>query len=982
MNLSVNAFVGREQEFAALSAALDDALSGQGRLVMLAGEPGIGKTRIAQELAAIAKARGFQALWGHCYEGEGAPPYWPWVQVIRSYADDSDAETLRLEMGSGAAAIAQIVPRVAERLPDMKPLPALDPEQARFRLFDSIAAFLNSAAKRHPLTLVLEDLHWADRPSLLLLEFIAREMANSRILLIGTHRDVGLSRQHPLSETLGGLGREKLFQRSVLRGLAHDDVGSLMQATLGKEPPPALVDAVYAQTGGNPFFVSEVARLLAQEGTPGAAAIRVPEGVREAIGRRLSRLSQGCDRTLTVASVIGREFELEQLERLVEDMSGEQLLEVMEEALAARVIEELPQSAGRYQFSHALMQQTIASGLSAARRARLHGQIAEALEDLYGARANDHADELAYHFLRGNVLQKAADYSLKAGDRAYAVYAWEQAIAFYETAMELLERLEAEPRQRAELLEKLARAAAMSGGSKTKDFPAYSERALSLYEALGDHKKTGSVHLQAARLLVFGDWETAHSHALKAVALLEPEGESSQLAGAYVHTGHTAAHLSGPISGAIALMEKGLALAERLGSVAEATNATNYLAHALVYHAGELKRGIELHHKCWEVAREKDAPVAAVSVAFLLSTAYVLLRDVDGSILWAERGIEAADEARIISRKIQAYLHIGQASILRGEVRRALMGLEMAQETARKIGVEVSHLAHPSILAPALVCFYLGDWEKAEAELLKCLESAKQTHTVAVTHTASCALGELYMEAGDFAGAKRYLMEAATVSEARGEKPLEIAPRTLLVQIAARSSELDDAAVHLRRAQEIVSNGEDWRGLAAEIHMAEGVLATAEERWQDAEAAFQKATEINRQYHLPYYEAKCLMEWGQMRLSRNDRGDRQQGMALLDQALGIFQDIQASKMVEKAIALKEHLEAQPTKAPQYPDGLTGREVEVLRLIAAGRTNQEIGNALFITLNTVARHVSNIFAKTGAANRVEAATYAGRHGLIS
>ncbi|MGH2543220.1 MAG: ATP-binding protein, partial [Ardenticatenaceae bacterium] len=193
MNPSINAFVGREQELAALGAALDDALSGQGRIVMLVGEPGIGKTRIAQELAAIANARGFQALWGHCYEGEGAPPYWPWLQVLRALVQQTDAETLRSEMGGGAAAINQIVPQVAERLLDMKPLPALDPEQARFRLFDSITTFLKSAAKRQPLTLVLEDLHWADHGTLDLLLHVSRNLVGSgpgaRLLIVGTYRD-------------------------------------------------------------------------------------------------------------------------------------------------------------------------------------------------------------------------------------------------------------------------------------------------------------------------------------------------------------------------------------------------------------------------------------------------------------------------------------------------------------------------------------------------------------------------------------------------------------------------------------------------------------------------------------------------------------------------------------------------------------------------------------------------------------------------
>ncbi len=181
-------FVGRQHEIGELSAALDEALSGQGRMVMLVGEPGIGKTRTAQELAALAEHRGAQVLWGRCHEGEGAPPYWPWIQAIREYAGYREPERLLSEMGPGAADIAEIVSAVGEKLPDLEPAPVLEPEQARFRLFDSITTFLKTASQNQPMVLVLDDLHWADRPSLMLLEFLAPELARSRLLVLGTYR--------------------------------------------------------------------------------------------------------------------------------------------------------------------------------------------------------------------------------------------------------------------------------------------------------------------------------------------------------------------------------------------------------------------------------------------------------------------------------------------------------------------------------------------------------------------------------------------------------------------------------------------------------------------------------------------------------------------------------------------------------------------------------------------------------------------------
>ena len=233
-------FVGRQRELGELTSALDDAIAGRGRLVMLVGEPGIGKTRTARELSTIAEQRGAQALWGRCYEGEGAPPYWPWVQPIRAYVQQAEAERLRSAMGPGAADIAEIVPEVKDRLPDLEPPSALDsPESARFRLFDSVTNFLKRASENQPLVLVLDNLHWADRSSLLLLEFLTQEIGSSRLLVLGTYRDVDVSRHDPLSQALGNLIREQSFHRVQLRGLSQKEVEQFAETVTGAGLAPA-----------------------------------------------------------------------------------------------------------------------------------------------------------------------------------------------------------------------------------------------------------------------------------------------------------------------------------------------------------------------------------------------------------------------------------------------------------------------------------------------------------------------------------------------------------------------------------------------------------------------------------------------------------------------------------------------------------------------------------------------------------------------
>ncbi len=371
-------FVGRQREMGELKAALNDAMSGQGRLVMLAGEPGIGKTRTAQELAGNAETLGAQVLWGRCYEEEGAPPYWPWVQPIRSYVQQRDAERLRSEMGPGVADIAEIVPEIRHRLTDLETPPSLEPEQARFRLFDSITTFLKTASQQQPMVLVLDDLHWADRASLQLLQFLAREMGESRILIVGTYRDVELSRQHPLSETLAQLTRQPVFRRELLRGLSQEDTKRFIETTAGIEPDRGLVDTILAHTEGNPFFMSEVVRLLAERRELMSGDIQglgIPEGVRDVVGQRLNLLSEQCNQMLTIASVIGREFGFNLLCKVSERIPENHLLEAIDEAVGARLIEDVPGGRELYQFSHALIQQTLVEDLTTSRRVRLHARI-------------------------------------------------------------------------------------------------------------------------------------------------------------------------------------------------------------------------------------------------------------------------------------------------------------------------------------------------------------------------------------------------------------------------------------------------------------------------------------------------------------------------------------------------------------------------------------------------------------------------------
>src|SRR6266508_558134 len=423
-------FVGREAELAALSADLDAAAGGCGGVVLLAGEPGIGKTRLAEELAAQATARGALVLWGRCWEGEGAPAFWPWVQVVRAYVKAGDPAALRHDLGAGAVDIAQVVPAVRDCLPDLPVPPPMEPEAARFRLFDSLAGFFRAAAARRPLLLILDDLHWADAPSLALLRFVSRELEHASLLVVGIYRHAEVDEGQALVATLADLTRGQR-RRLVLGGLDQRDVASFVGLVAGVEPPPELAAAVYRQTDGNPFFVTEIVRLLTSRGRLGQAeatsplADGLPEGVKAVVAERLGRLSDSCRRVLEVAAVVGRDFELRVLQPAC-GLDADRLLELLEEAEAARVVGVVAGGLGRWRFAHALVREVLCEGLPAARRVRLHGRVGEALEDVYAADPGPHLAELAHHFVAaapGGQVARAVRAATLAGRRALDVLA-------------------------------------------------------------------------------------------------------------------------------------------------------------------------------------------------------------------------------------------------------------------------------------------------------------------------------------------------------------------------------------------------------------------------------------------------------------------------------------------------------------------------------------------------------------------------------
>jgi DNA-binding SARP family transcriptional activator len=439
-------FVGREREMGELEAALERARSGSGSTYLIGGEPGIGKSRLADEVAELARGREARVLWGRCWEAGGAPAYWPWVQALRAYITDVEAESLRARLGPRGSEVAQLLPELRERFPDL-PVPASpESEGARFRLFDATGDFIKRAADDAPLVLVLDDLHAADIPSLLMLRFVAGEIGDARVLVLGTYRDIEVRPDHPLDATLNDLARQQAAHVISLQGLDESQVSRLIEASAEAAPSRRAITAIHRGTGGNPLFVEELVQLLVSEdrledpASDASVRVGIPRGVHEVIGRRLEMVSDECRRTLGVAAVLGRDFDLGALAGVTGRAAAE-LLDVLDEAISERIVIEMAGMPDRLRFSHVLIRDVLYEELGASRRRRLHDRAAQALEALHADDLDPHLAELAYHAFEAGPTGdpgKALEYARRAGERATGQLAYEEAARLYQLGIRVL----------------------------------------------------------------------------------------------------------------------------------------------------------------------------------------------------------------------------------------------------------------------------------------------------------------------------------------------------------------------------------------------------------------------------------------------------------------------------------------------------------------------------------------------------------------
>jgi DNA-binding SARP family transcriptional activator len=835
-------FVGREAELEQLRAGLDHAISGRGRLFLLVGEPGIGKSRLAEELIEQARSRRVDVVVGRCWEASGAPAYWPWVQALRGHADQAPPELAALLRGEPTAS---------------------ESESARFRLFDATAQFLRLRAR--PLLLFLDDMHAADEPSLLLLQFVARELGDARLLIVAACRDVDPIPGRELSAMLAEVARESVATRISLRGLGEPAVAEYVEAAAAELASPELIGALYEETEGNPLFLGETVRLLAVEGR-----IAIPPSVRDVISRRLSHLSEECNGVLALASVLGREFSLEALARM-SDLGEADLLATLDEATGARVLSD------GLRFAHILIRDVVYQRLSTPRRVRLHRLAIETLEGLYQVDSGPHLAELAHHAIAGSDFERALSYARSAGDQALALLAYEEAARLYAMALEALELCRFEDYEtRCDLLLSLGEAQIRAGMTPTAKATFLDAAALARHNGLA--RALGRAAAGYAGRIVF-----SRAGADDRVVLLLEEA----IAGLREDDAELRSRLLARLAGALrdehsrarrdSLSREALDLARGSGPAALAY-ALAGRAHAITAPDTVDEMRALADELCRVAARAGDLE-QLISGHILRVMLWLWFGDLDAA------RVDLAEAARIaqkLGQPAQLWLVLGQqANIAIGT------GDFTAADTLVAEALAAGKLAQPDTAIPhelmqrAALAEFRGDPDTLEPDL-RALAAQHPTRPV-----FRCAHVHLLARTGRLAEARRELADLARDRFAALPFDQEwLCATSFLAETTTLTGDTEVAATLYALLAPwgsfiAVDPSESFRGsLQRDLGLLAGVL----ERWDDAATHFEAALAANQRMGLRPWLARTQENYARILRLRAAPGDTEQAEELITAA--------------------------------------------------------------------------------------------------
>jgi tetratricopeptide (TPR) repeat protein len=933
---SARPFVGRLRELGELSAVLAESAAGHGCLFMVTGEPGIGKSRLMEEFAGLLADQGWRVLAGRCWEHGGAPAYWPWIQVVRAAGGEFE-DCMPAAAGTGAGPGAS------------QPLPAptsADPESDRFRLFDGVARFLMQVAEDRRLLVVLDDLHAADEPSLLLLQFLAQTLAGGRILLLGAYREAE-QRVHELVELFAELAR--VGHRIPLRGLSRAEVGTYIGRVAARPAPEAVVAKVHDVTAGNPFFLGEVIRVLVAGGSLADAGqplvdpvLRIPEEVHALIRRRVAGLERETIANLRVAAVIGREFELGVLHR-VSRLSVRRLADALSAAVRAGILVEDPSVPGRYAFTHDLVRETLYRDMPAARRLGLHRTVGLVLQALFDDDLEPHLAELAHHFTQSAPLGDAApavEFSVRAGDRAAGLLAYEDAARHYARALGLLPMLEhADGEQRCAVLLRLGDVLWRAGDDKQarRSF----EEAAAVASRLGAAETLARAalgHVAGAGLvggagLTGWDGETTHVHLLEQALTALPEGDSPLRAQVLARLAAALYQRADQADRRAALCEQAVGMAGRLGD-----------PQALL---------VALYARHWATLAPDLLGVRLANAAEMLDVA-MTVGDEEAAFLARHARLhcllERCDIAGV-DAELEAMAHLADRTrqpfhrwrTTNARAMRALLDgrLEEAERLARG-ALEIGGLRQseyvPYLFEHALLVTIR--WMQGR---LGELQEAIRFHGERYTSLARWRNALVAVDLADEPAARAEVERHALRDFA--DLPRDGLWLLHLCSLAEACVLLGDER-RAARLYQLLSPYADRNAISmttmpfGPVALRLGMMAATLGRWEEAERRFQLAMERCTQLGAPAITARVLYERSRMLVARGEEADLASAAELLARAEGICRELDLPGIGNRVAALAASIDPGRDVAvagPSAPGAVFRREGDYWTVAYAGQT---------------------------------------------
>jgi DNA-binding CsgD family transcriptional regulator len=964
---SSRAFVGRERELTQLVAAYESASAGTGSVVLLAGEAGIGKTALCEQLAIRVLGSSGRVLVGHCYEQSSLSlPYLPFIEALHNYVLSSATDLLKDQLGIGAPFVARVLPEVREYL-QVQPSPLVEPNEDRWRLHQSLADFVRNIAG-DPLLLILEDLHWADRDTLDLLEHLVRNVALAnndaqvpRLLIVATYRDYDLNRES-LSPSLAELRRSGAVVDYIsLGGLSIQEVRKLHEILHGGEAPSERIEMVHQQTEGNPLFVQEMLRYLEDEPAAAHASTdvpaRLPAGLRDVVSARLGGLSEACNESLSLGAVIGREFRLDVLQR-ASGLSQAEIVESLTEAKQAAILEETPRPGGvLYRFRHAVFQQVLYEQLGAGRRLEIHPKVGRALAEVYAGRQDERASELFEHFSNSTDmadLSRAVRYGATAAQAAMNVFAYEQAARLLELTLEVQGLVGADHVTRFDLTEQLGKAL-IAAGKATRVVDDVAPEALRIATELDDERRA----FAACCLALEAGPLRKRANTPEWIDRAERYAGDDPQARIRLNYPKSAKLLhSGNFKEARELLSGTIDLAHRQGIRDQEVKHASFL----------LRLGIGSDQEERKLFDDlKTRPREDVGIA---EEAMSHFDAVSTHLQWGEREYAAAEQlelSRLASTtRYDAAIKFSQGgealfAILDGRLKEAL---ELSRDA--QIGT-FPYSWQASILS------WLGD--------TTALEGLLRSHFAVGGFLlyGPAFKGLVLSQLGRYEEARRSIVgPLARLAETPLEDPVAFSLPMMLLEPCVLTGDKDGTELLLQRLRgdSRLLVKPDFILLPRRLGLAAVLLAHFPEARRHYQAAIEFCSRVGHRPEL----ALTRLDLAELLLAHYP-DDHSQAVEHLDSAIAELKTMGMAPALQKALALHESARAATGRSASYPDGLSAREVEVLRLITLGRSNREIAEELTLSVRTIERHIANLYAKAGLRTKAQAATYAHRKNLV-